>query len=156
MWWSYKVCTRVWQYLMINSNLLKFFKSIFNTSYVHREYNFTDTIECTIKISLILSHSVLPLPIPEATTVTDFLCNLPEIFYTQRSTCMGCRVGRGEGVGLHLWRMLSSQMRWHELLSKTWIRKEQNWKLGGSSLNNLDSKKKPKTGFLYLWTIYCS
>lgn len=25
------------------------------------------------------------------------------------------------------------------LLSKTWIRKEQNWKLGGSSLNNLDS-----------------
>lgn len=28
------------------------------------------------------------------------------------------------------------------MLSKTWIRKEQNWKLGGSSLNNLDSKKK--------------
>lgn len=71
---------------------IKVFKSIFKTSYVHREYHFTDTIECTIKISLTLSHSVLPLPIPEATTVTNFLCNLPEIFYTQRSTCMGRRL----------------------------------------------------------------
>ena len=74
---------------MINGNLLKFFKSVFNTSCVHRVYNFKVTIECTIKISLAPSHAIVTLLIPKSTTVSNFLCNLPKIIYTHTSMCMG-------------------------------------------------------------------
>ena len=61
---SCKPHERVWRYLAINGNLLVFSVN-FRIHHMCTWYkNFKDTIECTIKVSLTFSHSVLPSKSP--------------------------------------------------------------------------------------------